>query len=161
MRRVPTWRHLWANVFCHLQFVSAIIGLLVKGHWDAWDTTFLSQPNPGKEWVSAWAILRTSHAFALAPNGGVTCKANKTLVLETAPIASVLAALVDDGKLVMLKADWTRPDPRIAAFLASHDRFGIPFNIIYGPKASEGVLLGELLHADMVEKALIKAGMVR
>ena len=91
----------------------------------------------------------------------ITCKANKALVLEKAPIAPLLAALVDDGKLVMLKADWTRPDPRIAAFLASHDRFGIPFNIIYGPKASEGVLLGELLHADMVEKALIKAGVAR
>ena len=91
----------------------------------------------------------------------ITCKANKALVLETAPIAPMLAALVDDGKLVMLKADWTRPDPRIAAFLASHDRFGIPFNIIYGPKAPEGILLGELLRADMVENALIKAGMTR
>ena len=73
----------------------------------------------------------------------------------------MLAALVEDDKLVMLKADWTRADPRIAAFLASHDRFGIPFNIIYGPKAPEGILLGELLHADMIEKALIKAGMSR
>ena len=91
----------------------------------------------------------------------ITCKANKALVLETAPIAPMLAALVDDGKLVMLKADWTRPDPRIAAYLASHDRFGIPFNIIYGPKAPEGVLLGELLRADIVENALVKAGMTR
>ena len=91
----------------------------------------------------------------------ITCKANKALVLETAPIAPMLAALVDDGKLVMLKADWTRLSPGIAAFLARHDRFGIPFNIIYGPKAPGGVSLGELLRADMVEKALIKAGMVR
>ncbi len=91
----------------------------------------------------------------------ITCKANKALVLEAAPIGPMLAALVEDDKLVMLKADWTRPDPRIAAFLASHDRFGIPFNIIYGPKAPEGILLGELLHADMIEKALIKAGMSR
>ena len=91
----------------------------------------------------------------------ITCKANKALVLETAPIAPMLATLVDDGKLVMLKADWTRPNPGIAAFLASHDRFGIPFNIIYGPKAPSGVSLGELLRADMVEAALIKAGMVR
>ena len=91
----------------------------------------------------------------------ITCKANKALVLETAPIAPMLATLVDDGKLVMLKADWTRPNPGIAAFLASHDRFGIPFNIIYGPKAPGGVSLGELLRADMVEAALIKAGMVR
>ena len=91
----------------------------------------------------------------------ITCKANKALVLEAAPIGPMLAALVEDDKLVMLKADWTRPDPRIASFLASHDRFGIPFNIIYGPKAPEGILLGELLRADMIEKALIKAGMSR
>jgi len=91
----------------------------------------------------------------------ITCKANKALVLEAAPIGPMLAALVEDDKLVMLKADWTRPDPRIAAFLASHDRFGIPFNIIYGPTAPEGILLGELLRADMIEKALIKAGMSR
>ena len=91
----------------------------------------------------------------------ITCKANKALVLEAAPIGPMLAALVEDDKLVMLKADWTRPDPRIAAFLASHDRFGIPFNIIYGPTVPEGILLGELLRADMIEKALIKAGMSR
>jgi suppressor for copper-sensitivity B len=91
----------------------------------------------------------------------ITCKANKALVLETAPIAPMLKTLANEDKLVMLKADWTRPDPRIATFLASHDRFGIPFNIIYGPKAPEGVLLGELLRADMVENALIKAGMTR
>ena len=83
------------------------------------------------------------------------------MVLETGTIDPMLAALVDDGKLVMLKADWTRPDPRIAAFLASHDRFGIPFNIIYGPKAPEGVLLGELLRANMVKNALTKAGRQR
>ena len=46
----------------------------------------------------------------------ITCKANKAFVLETAPIAPMLAALVDDGKLMMLKADWTRPDPRIRHF---------------------------------------------
>ena len=91
----------------------------------------------------------------------ITCKANKTLVLEAAPIGPMLKTLASEDKLVMLKADWTRPDPAIARFLASHDRFGIPFNIIYGPNAADGILLGELLNADMVETALIKAGMVR
>ncbi len=49
----------------------------------------------------------------------------------------------------------------IACVREFHDRFGIPFNIIYGPKAPDGILLGELLRADMVETALIKAGMTR
>jgi suppressor for copper-sensitivity B len=91
----------------------------------------------------------------------ITCKANKTLVLEAAPIGPLLRTLANEDKLVMLKADWTRPDPAIASFLASHGRFGIPFNIIYGPKANDGIVLGELLNANMVESALIKAGMAR
>ena len=73
----------------------------------------------------------------------------------------MLAELLDNGSLVMLQADWTRPNPHIAAFLASHQRFGIPFNIIYGPAAPNGIVLGELLGARMIEQALIDAGMRR
>ena len=91
----------------------------------------------------------------------ITCKANKALVLEAAPIGPLLGELVNDGKLVMLKADWTRPDPLIAAFLSSHQRFGIPFNIVYGLAAPEGIVLGELLTANTVEKALIEAALTR
>ena len=64
----------------------------------------------------------------------------------------MLAKLLDDRRLVMLQADWTRSDPRISAFLASHQRFGIPFNIIYGPSAPNGIVLGELLGARMIEQ---------
>ena len=91
----------------------------------------------------------------------ITCKANKRFVLEKEPVAGMLAKLLDDRRLVMLQADWTRSDPRISAFLASHQRFGIPFNIIYGPAAPNGIVLGELLSARMIEKALIDAGMTR
>ncbi|MND08084.1 hypothetical protein D3C83_304780 [compost metagenome] len=44
-----------------------------------------------------------------------------------------------------LRADWTRPDPAIADYLASHDRYGIPFNVVYGPGRPEGIVLPELL----------------
>ena len=91
----------------------------------------------------------------------ITCKANKRFVLEREPVAGMLAKLLDDRRLVMLQADWTRSDPRISAFLASHQRFGIPFNIIYGPAAPNGIVLGELLGARMIEQALIDAGMTR
>ena len=91
----------------------------------------------------------------------ITCKINKRFVLESEPVAAMLAELVDDGSLVMLQADWTRPDPRILAFLASHRRFGIPFNIIYGPGAPNGIILGQILSAKMVQQALIDPSIAR
>ena len=91
----------------------------------------------------------------------ITCKANKLFVIEREPVAAMLAELLDNNRLVMLQADWTRPNPSISAFLASQKRFGIPFNIIYGPEAPNGIVLGELLSAKMIEQALIDAGMAR
>ncbi len=86
----------------------------------------------------------------------VTCKANKALVLEQSPVADVMAKAVAAGDLVMLSADWTRPDPDISAFLARHDRFGIPFNIVYGPAFPDGIMLPELLSSEAVLTALEK-----
>jgi len=83
----------------------------------------------------------------------LTCKANKAMVLDREPVASALAA---DGVSAM-RADWTRPDERISRFLAEHDRYAIPFNIVYGPGAPEGVLLPELLGTSGVMEALEKA----
>ena len=87
----------------------------------------------------------------------ITCKANKSLVIEQAPVAPHLRKLVDAGKLVLLQADWTRPNDDIAAFLASYQSYGIPFNIVYGPHALDGIQLGELLTSDAVLAALDKA----
>ncbi|MEC7438800.1 MAG: protein-disulfide reductase DsbD domain-containing protein, partial [Pseudomonadota bacterium] len=73
----------------------------------------------------------------------VTCKANKALVLDRAPVAPALAAAVATGRLTLLRADWTRPDPDIAAFLAVHGRYGIPFNILLKPAGRPPVILPE------------------
>ena len=56
-----------------------------------------------------------------------------------------------------MKADWTRPNPAIGAYLASFGRYGIPFNIVYGPGAPAGVVLPELLTTGDVAGALDKA----
>ena len=79
----------------------------------------------------------------------VTCKANKALVLDRAPVAPALSAALASGNLALLRADWTRPDADIAAFLASHDRYGIPFNILIRPDGLPPVILPELLTASM------------
>ena len=88
----------------------------------------------------------------------VTCKANKVLVLDRAPVAPALAAAVAADRLTLLRADWTRPDPDIAAFLAENGRYGIPFNILIQPDGGSSVILPELLTADVVMTALENAG---
>lgn len=84
----------------------------------------------------------------------ITCKVNKRLVLESGAVAELLSG----GAVIPLKADWTNPDPVISDYLASFGRYGIPFNVVYGPDAPEGIALPELLGADAVLEAIARAG---
>jgi len=83
----------------------------------------------------------------------INCKVNKTLVLD----APLVAGLLADGKITGLRADWTRPDPMIASYLASFGRYGIPFNVVYGPARPGGIPLPELLTEEAVRTALTQA----
>ena len=81
----------------------------------------------------------------------LTCQANKRLVLKDA-VAQRL-----NKQAVSMQADWTWPNAEIAAYLAAYGRYGIPFNIVYGPKAPGGIPLPELLSTAEVEHALDEA----
>ena len=83
----------------------------------------------------------------------ITCKVNKTTVLYQDPVKSRLLR----GDVVLLEADWTRPDAAIAAYLAGFGRYGIPFNAVYGPAAVNGLPLPELPSAQDILDALNKA----
>jgi suppressor for copper-sensitivity B len=83
----------------------------------------------------------------------ITCQANKKLVIDQEPVAGRLKA----SGIVAMQADWTNPDPAIADFLGRHGRYGIPFNIVYGPGAPAGIVLPELLTAEAVTAALDQA----
>lgn len=80
----------------------------------------------------------------------VTCKVNKALVLDQEEVA---ARLNTDG-IIAMQADWTRPDPKITAFLQRFMRYGIPFNVVFGPNSPQGAPLPELLSRDAVMSAL-------
>lgn len=83
----------------------------------------------------------------------LTCKANKSLVLDRAPVRD--AVFGTDVKA--LQADWTRPDPTILSYLQQNGRYGIPFNKVYGPGAPDGIALPEILTANSVMEALSAA----
>ncbi len=80
----------------------------------------------------------------------LTCKANKSFVLDRDPVR----ARLHDGSVIAMQADWTRPDDSIARFLERYDRYGIPFNIVFGPAAPSGIALPEILTPQAVVDAL-------
>ncbi len=86
----------------------------------------------------------------------LTCQANKRFVLSKEAIARRL-----NSASVPMQADWTRPDPEIGAYLAGYGRYGIPFNIVYGPAAPGGIVLPELLNQSDVSTALDKAAGIK
>ncbi|MCW9033072.1 MAG: protein-disulfide reductase DsbD family protein [Rhodospirillales bacterium] len=83
----------------------------------------------------------------------ITCQVNKKFVFGD---STVMAQLASDS-IVAMKADWTKPNETIADYLSSYNRYGIPFNVVYGPGAPEGIVLPEVMTPDMVMAAIKKA----
>jgi suppressor for copper-sensitivity B len=83
----------------------------------------------------------------------LTCQVNERLVLDTDSVHRRLAA----PAVVAMRADWTRRDPKIGDYLKGYGRYGIPFNVVYGPAAPGGVPLPELLTESAVLDALHQA----
>ncbi|MGH7061191.1 MAG: thioredoxin family protein, partial [Stellaceae bacterium] len=58
----------------------------------------------------------------------LTCKVNEAAVLDRERVAR---RLFGPG-VVAMRADWTRPDPAVTAYLESFGRYGVPFDAVYG-----------------------------
>jgi suppressor for copper-sensitivity B len=86
-------------------------------------------------------------------NWCITCKFNKITVLETDQITNILS----QSHIIAMRADFTNRDDDIAAFLKSHKRHGIPFNIVYGPAKPDGIALSEILSIKELIQAINEA----
>ncbi len=82
----------------------------------------------------------------------LTCKVNEKTVLETAAVRTAMAS----HRVVPLKADWTRQDPTITAWLARYGKAGVPFYLVIPPKG-DPIPLGEVITPSSVIAALEKA----
>jgi suppressor for copper-sensitivity B len=56
-----------------------------------------------------------------------------------------------------MRGDMTKPDPKIEQYLVSNQKYGIPFNIVYGPLAPNGIILPVLFSFDDLKNAIEKA----
>ncbi|RBW41668.1 cytochrome C biogenesis protein [Psychromonas sp. B3M02] len=83
----------------------------------------------------------------------VTCKANKIGVLLQDPVSSEL----QKQDVIAMSGDWTVRADDVTAYLQSFNRYGVPFNIVYGPAAPNGIELSTILNSDDVMKAIQQA----
>lgn len=83
----------------------------------------------------------------------INCKVNEKLFLSRGLIADAIS----NNQLIGIRADWTKSDTQIAEYLHSFGRYGIPFNVIYGPSAPQGFPLPELLTETAIRNALKSA----
>ena len=84
----------------------------------------------------------------------VTCQFNKITTLNTKKLVDFLI----QHEVLVIRADWTNKDKDIFDFYKKYNRYGIPVNIVYGPKNKEGILLPEILSKDIVIDKLMEAG---
>jgi suppressor for copper-sensitivity B len=83
----------------------------------------------------------------------VTCKANKIGVILQDPTYSALKA----DNIVLMKGDWTVRSDKVTEYLQSYGRYGVPFNIVYGPNAPKGIELATILSSEAIINAISEA----
>lgn len=83
----------------------------------------------------------------------VTCKANKIAVLHREPVYTLL----QEKEIITMKGDWTLASDSVTQYLQSYGRFAVPFNIVYGPGAPQGIPLKTILTSDAVLAAVQQA----
>ena len=70
-----------------------------------------------------------------------TCQFNKKYVINS----SIIQKIFEKNNIIKVRGDWTKPNKKIENFLQKHNRFGIPFNIMYNKFYPNGIILSELL----------------
>ena len=80
----------------------------------------------------------------------VTCQVNKFTTLES----KIIKETFMKNNVKLLRADWTNKDDIILAYMSSLGKFGVPLNIIYGPKDKSGMILPEILSKNGIIKSI-------
>ncbi len=84
----------------------------------------------------------------------LTCKVNELTVLQSEKVRRRLA----QSGTVRMRADWSRLDPAMAAYIRHFGRFGVLLDVVYGPREPTGKLLPEVLGTAELIHALDDAG---
>ena len=163
---------IWIAAVIRQRFAHAIAGVLIfllTGFTAFTSYTDLQSPAAAAAAAAAaagdvrWLPLASARIDAMVRDGRtvlvdigaawcVTCKVNEALIIDSDEIRERLKSDVTP-----VRGDWTKPDAAVAAYLQSFGRFGLPFNVVFGPQAPAGIVLPELLTQEAVLNAFAKA----
>jgi suppressor for copper-sensitivity B len=80
----------------------------------------------------------------------ITCKVNEKLILNNQEIRKKL----DQEGVLIIKGDYTKGSSDLTDYIKSHKRSGVPLNVVYGPKAPQGIVLPVLFSEKELFTAL-------
>jgi len=134
----------------------AIVPLVLS--WSA--VTSVSRPAGGREWQAfnlgaLPGLIADGNTILLDVTATwcLTCKVNDLRVLENSEVRSRL----QQSHVIRMRADWSRPNPLIADYLHRFGRYGIPFDVVFGPGRPQGEALPELLTTSALLHAIDRA----
>jgi thiol:disulfide interchange protein DsbD len=121
-------------------------------------TTSPQAPSASTSW-QIWSPARQAQALAAGQSvfvdytaaWCVTCQFNKQTTLNQPEVMAAFQA----KKVVLLRADWTRPDPVIAQSITQLGRSAVPVYVLQAPGQAPNVL-PELLSPAIVQQALAR-----
>jgi thiol:disulfide interchange protein/DsbC/DsbD-like thiol-disulfide interchange protein len=136
-----------------------LLGMVLAWALPSWREAHATPSTPAAD--ARWQPWSPSRVAALNAEGRsvfvdftaawcVTCQLNKRTTLGD---AAVLADF-DAGRVVLMRADWTRRDAAISAELARLGRNGVPVYAIYKAGQAAPTLLPELLSPQLLRDAL-------
>ena len=77
-------------------------------------------------------------------------------VIRLLLLTNFLNQEIKKGNIKFVQADWTLHDQKILDFLGENGRYGIPFNIVYGPKKVNGIVLPEVISVQSLLRVIEK-----
>ena len=81
-----------------------------------------------------------------------TCQFNKVNVLNNKSVTDLFIK----NNIMLIRADWTKPNKQINDFLNKYNKFGIPFNAFFSKEYPQGIILSELLSEKHIFEAIKK-----
>jgi suppressor for copper-sensitivity B len=93
--------------------------------------------------------------FSIDADWCLTCKSNRSRIFGDERLLKIIKN--KNNNILCLGADITQKNDLLMDFIRRHGRIGIPFMMIFGPKAPDGLLLGEIPTVNDVLEAIVQA----